>query len=184
MGTDAFTRTRAVHRRFARSRFAVKVTRYAIGSMVALLTSVVVFALLFDAGLGTTADSILAFVAGAVPNWILNRRWAWERRGRTDVAREVVGYTLISLVALAASSAGTGLADALARRHLGDQHALRVTVVTVTYVAVQGLLFIAKFVAYDRWVFTEGGRFRAALRARRARAGLLTAPQPESDPAA
>ena len=55
----------SLYRRLARSRFAVKVTRYAIGSVVALLTSVVVFALLLGAGVGTTADSILAFMAGA-----------------------------------------------------------------------------------------------------------------------
>jgi putative flippase GtrA len=162
-------------RRLRDSRFVVKVTRYAIGSVVALATSVIVFALLLDAGVGTTADSILAFIAGALPNWILNRRWAWERTGEMDVAREVIGYTLISLIALAASSAGTGWVDTLLRHHLDHRHTLRVLLVTLAYVVVQGLLFVAKFVAYDRWVFTEGGRFRAALRARRSGAGLPTA---------
>jgi putative flippase GtrA len=173
----------ALHRRLKRwagSHSLVKVTRYAIGSVVALATSVIVFALLLDAGVGTTADSILAFIAGALPNWILNRRWAWERTGEMDVAREVVGYTLISLIALAASSAGTGWTDAMLRHHLSNQHTLRVLLVTLAYVVVQGLLFVAKFIAYDRWVFTDGGRFRAALRARRAGAGLQT-PELESD---
>jgi putative flippase GtrA len=165
------------------------VTRYAIGSVVALLTSVIVFALLLDAGVGTTADSVLAFIAGAVPNWILNRRWAWQRTGQMDVAREVVGYALISVVALAASSAGTGVADALVRDRLAHQPALRIILVTLAYVGVQGLLFIGKFVAYDRWVFTDGSRVRAALRARLAGAGLgaragLGAPEAESDAAA
>lgn len=151
------------------SQLAVKVTRYAIGSAVALATSVVVFALLFAAGVGTTPDSILAFVAGAVPNWVLNRRWAWERSGELDVAREVVGYTVISLIALIASSAGTGWTDSLVRHHLAHEHALRVALVTLAYVVVQGLLFAAKFVAYDRWVFTDAGRVRVALRALRSR---------------
>ncbi|MGH2861934.1 MAG: GtrA family protein [Solirubrobacteraceae bacterium] len=162
----------------------VKVTRYAVGSVVALLTSVVVFAVLLDAGVGTTADSILAFLAGALPNWILNRRWAWERTGEMDVAREVVGYTLISLIALAASSGGTGWADTFLRQHVGEQHhALRVLLVTLAYVVVQGLLFVAKFVAYDVLIFTEGGRFRPTLRARRA-GGLASEPALESDSAA
>ena len=151
--------------------------------MVALLTSVIVFALLLDAGVGTTTDAVLAFIAGAVPNWILNRRWAWERKGDMDVARELVGYTLISVVALAASSAGTGWVDSLVRDQLLHQRALRVMLVTLAYVVVQGLLFVAKFIAYDRWIFTDGGRFRAALRARRAGAGLGV-PEPESDAAA
>jgi len=157
--------------------------RYAIGSVVALTTSVIVFALLLDAGFGTTADSVLAFIAGALPNWILNRRWAWERTGEMDIGREVIGYTLISLIALAASSAGTGWTNALLGHHLQHNHGLRVLLVTLAYVVVQGLLFVAKFVAYDRWIFTEGGRFRAALRARRTGAGLATA-ELDSDSAA
>jgi putative flippase GtrA len=173
----------ALYLRLNGSRFAVKAARYAIGSGVALMTSVIVFALLLGAGVGTTADSILAFIAGALPNWILNRRWAWERTGEMDVAREVVGYTLISLLALAASSAGTGWSDSLLRRHLAHEHALRVLLVTFAYVIVQGLLFVAKFIAYDRWVFTDGGRLRAALRERRAR-GLAAEPALESDSAA
>jgi putative flippase GtrA len=173
----------APRRRLRDSRFAVKVARYAIGSMVALATSVIVFALLLDAGVGTTADSILAFIAGALPNWILNRRWAWERTGEMDVAREVVGYGLISLIALAASSAGTGWTDTLVRHHLNHDHSLRVLLVSLAYIAVQGLLFVAKFIAYDALVFTEGGRFRAALRARQA-GTRLTAPELDSDSAA
>lgn len=168
----------SVYRRLKASRFTVKIARYAIGSVVALLTSVIVFALLLAAGVGTTADSILAFVAGALPNWILNRRWAWERSGEMDVAREVLGYTLISLLALAASSAGTGWADGVLRHHLSDQHTLRVLLVTLAYVGVQGVLFVAKFVAYDRWVFTEGGRIRAALRAQRAQRARPAARRP------
>jgi putative flippase GtrA len=152
----------AFYRRLKGSRLAVKVTRYAIGSAVALLTSVIVFALLLDAGVGTTADSILAFIAGALPNWILNRRWAWERTGEMDIAREVIGYTMISLIALAASSAGTGWTDTVLRHHLGRDHSLRVLLVSLAYVVVQGLLFVAKFVAYDALVFTDGRRVRAA----------------------
>ena len=95
-----------------------------------------------------------------------------------DVAREVVGYTLISLVALAASSAGTGWVDGIARQQLAHQHALRVMLVTLAYVAVQGLLFVAKFVAYDRWVFTERrplprrAQGTSRWRGRRARGGI------------
>jgi putative flippase GtrA len=144
--------------RLTRSKLAIKVTRYAIGSVVALVTSVVVFALLLAAGVGTTVDSIAAFLAGAIPNWILNRRWAWQRTGEMDVAREVVGYIVISLVALAASSAGTGWTQALVRDHVTHDHALRVVLVTLAYVAVQAMLFVAKFLVYDRWVFRADSR--------------------------
>jgi len=154
--------------RLRSSPYAAKVTRYALGSVVALVTSVVVFAVLYVLGVGTTPDSVAAFLAGAVPNWILNRRWAWEMTGRVEVAREVVGYTIVSVLALVAASAGTGWTQAWVKAHVAAHHGYRVVLVTGAYVLVQALLFVVKFVIYDRWVFTGRSRFRAALRSRRA----------------
>jgi putative flippase GtrA len=159
-------RTPALYARALESKFAGKIARYAIGSVVALVTSVVVFALLYVAGVGTTLDSVAAFIAGAVPNWILNRKWAWEMTGRVEVAREVVGYTLVSIVALVAASAGTGRMQSYVRAHVAAHHGVRVILVTAAYVVVQALLFVVKFLVYDRWVFTGRSRFRAALRSR------------------
>jgi putative flippase GtrA len=169
VATDTREGEPGVYGRLTRSKFAVKATRYAIGSVVALGTSVLVFGLLLAAGVGTTLDSVLAFIAGAVPNWVLNRRWAWQRSGEMDVAREVIGYAAISIIALVASSAGTGWTDSLVHEHFSQQPALRVALVTLSYVVVQALLFVAKFIAYDRWVFTNEGRVRATLRAWRSR---------------
>jgi len=140
-------------------------TRYALGSVVALLTSVAVFALLLSLGVGTTIDSVVAFLAGAVPNWVLNRRWAWRRRGQVSIAREVIGYAGISLLSLLAASAVTGWAHHAVQDVAG--HGLRVALVTLSYVAVQGLLFGLKFLAYDRWVFAGRSRVRTAWRSRR-----------------
>lgn len=157
---------RALVERLRQSPLGLKITKYAVGSVVALLTSVVVFALLLWVGVGTTADSVLAFVAGALPNWILNRRWAWQRNDeKLDFGREVVGYTVISVLSLLAASAGTGWTHAWVRQHVASGGGLRVALVTGSYVLVQGLLFAAKFLAYDRWVFTGQSRIRAAIRA-------------------
>lgn len=125
------------------------------------------FALLYVAGVGTTTDSIVAFFAGAVPNWILNRRWAWKMTGDVEIVREVVGYSLVTLLALAASSVGTGLTQHWVVRHVSAHHGIRVTLVTLAYVVVQAVLFGVKFVIYDRWVFAGRSRVRAALRSRR-----------------
>ncbi len=151
--------------RLRRSPLAVRLTRYSIGSAIALLTSVVTFALLLRAGVGTTACSVLAFLAGAIPNWILNRRWAWQVSGRVSLLREVLAYGAISLVALASSAGATGLAQAHAGGLSSDPD-VRVAFVTAVYVAVQAALFGAKFLAYERWVFTGHSRLRAAVRSR------------------
>ena len=151
--------------RLRQSKFVAKIARYAVGSVLALATSVVVFALLLMLGVNTTVDSILAFIAGAVPNWILNRRWAWEQNGRVEVAREVIGYTIVSAVSLAAASYATGEAHDWVKNH-NVSHGLHTIIITGAYVLVQALLFVVKFVIYDRWVFAGRSRFRAALRSR------------------
>jgi putative flippase GtrA len=157
--TDTYQRLRA-------SAFAVKITRYALGSVIALGTSVIVYAVLYVLGVGTTLDSLLAFAAGAVPNWILNRRWAWQRDGKVEVAREVIGYAIVSLLAVGASAAATGWTNSEVQS-IPQGHGLRVAIVTGSYVLVQAVLFVIKYVIYDRWVFAGRSRVRAALRSRR-----------------
>jgi putative flippase GtrA len=158
----------SLYARLTGSKFFAKVARYSVGSVIALGTSTVVYFLLLQSGSdNTTIDSVLAFLAGAVPNWILNRRWAWEQNGKTDVMREVVGYAVVSLIALAASSLGTGMMQDWARAHVAAGTGMRSVLITGAYVAVQALLFVVKFVIYDRWVFAGQSRLRAALRSRR-----------------
>ena len=98
-----------LYARLTRSALAGKITRYAIGSIIALLTSVVAFALLYVTVGNTTVCSVGAFLAGAVPNWILNRRWAWKLKGQVSWLREVVAYIVISLLVLIVSSGRHGL---------------------------------------------------------------------------
>jgi putative flippase GtrA len=131
---------------------AAKVTKYAVGSVLALVTSIVVFALLYVVGVGTTADSIIAFIAGAVPNWVLNRRWAWQRSGRVRVRREVLTYAVISLLSLLASTVATDWADDAAPQ-LTASHTLQVTFVAGAYVVTYGVLFVAKYLLYEFVVF-------------------------------
>jgi putative flippase GtrA len=154
-----------LQKRVRGSAFAGKVTRYAIGSVIALLTSIVVFALMYVAGAGTTACSIGAFIAGAIPNWILNRRWAWKVEGQVAFLREIVAYLAISLIVLVASAAATGWTKQEVSG-LTHPHGLRVLLVTASYVFVQAALFVVKFVIYEHWVFAGRSRLRAAVRSR------------------
>jgi putative flippase GtrA len=160
-------RDHALMQRFSQSPFAKKVTKYAIGSAIALATSIVVFALMYVILNGhTTLDSIVAFIAGAVPNWVLNRRWAWKIKGEVAFLREIVAYIAISGVVLVASSLGTGAMQSWVKAHVTAGHGIRVILVTGAYVFVQAVLFVAKFVIYEKWVFSGQSRLRAAVRSR------------------
>lgn len=130
----------------------VKVWRYTVGSVVAAATSAVVFAGAYAVGIGPTASSVLAFFAGAVPNWVLNRSWAWQRSGPVHVRREIVLYAVVSAVSLVASAAATDWADHAVPGVTSD-HALRVVLVAAAYVATYGVLFVAKYVVYELVVF-------------------------------
>jgi putative flippase GtrA len=135
----------------------LRVWRYTASSIIAAATSAVVFAGVYALGLGTVWANVLAFAAGAVPNWVLNRSWAWQRRGRVHVGREVVLYAEISLASLAASSAATEWASRWARSAIDDS-ALRVLLVAGAYVATYGVLFVGKYAVYELVVFAGDGR--------------------------
>jgi putative flippase GtrA len=166
--SDLYSRARSLPlaQRLARTAFAAKLTKYAVGSLVALTTSVIVFAVMDWMGIRTGIDSAAAFVAGAIPNWVLNRRWAWKMEGRAEFMREIFAYTVISVLVWAASTWATGNTQNWATDHIPAGNGLRVIVTTAAYVLVQAVFFLVKFVIYDKWVFAGRSRLRAAVRSR------------------
>jgi putative flippase GtrA len=141
--------------RIRTSRLVQRVTRYTIGSAVAVVASEIAFVLCYGvAHLGTTATSAVAFVAGAIPNYILNRSWAWQRRGKLHIGREVVGYALVSLFSFAAAALSTGWVNHAAP-HLTSSHAGRTALVAGTYLATYGVLFILKFLLFELVIFVS-----------------------------
>jgi putative flippase GtrA len=156
-----------LYQRWRGSALGTRITRYTIGSAVAFATSAIVFPVLYVLGASTTACSIGAFVAGAIPNWVLNRRWAWKLRGRIAVGREVVAYVTISALQLVLTS----LTTAWTQRHVQGipaHHGFRAALVTAAYLAVFVVMFAGKFAIYEFWIFSGRSRIRAALRSRRA----------------
>jgi putative flippase GtrA len=149
-----------------RSPLGGRLTRYTIGSILAAATSAVVFAVAYVSGASTPTCSVAAFVAGAIPNWVLNRRWAWKVDGRVALGREVLAYVAISLLSLVATSAVTEWTQHQVQS-LPAHHGLRVAIVTASYLAVFAVLFVAKFAVYELWIFSGRSRVRAALRSRR-----------------
>jgi putative flippase GtrA len=129
--------------------------RYGAGSVVAFVTSgVALFVCIQWLGLGATTGAVIAFFAGAVPNWVLNRRWAWQKRHRDGIGKETSLYTVVSLVSLGVSVAATK-ATAVAAEHMGSHNTFKHLLVTGVYLLVTIALAGAKYVVYDRWVFVD-----------------------------
>ena len=144
-----------------------RMTRFAISSAFAALTSAVVFSILYVLGASTTACSVIAFFAGAIPNWTLNRRWTWKVQGKVAFGREIVAYLVISGATLLALSLATGWTNDVVRSSIPAHHGVRVLLVTGSYFAVLAMLYGVRFFLYEHWIFSGRSRIRAAFRSRR-----------------
>ncbi len=127
-----------------------RVLRYTAGSVVAAVCSEAAFLLLY--GVFQAAPAVAAtigWLAGAVPNYWLNRSWAWGRRGRPSLTGEVLPYVAIVLGTLVvAALSTTAVHNALAGADVsgGQQTAL----VGGTFLAVYGLIFLLRFFLLDQ----------------------------------
>jgi putative flippase GtrA len=126
--------------------------RYTAGSGVAFASSEIALIVCYGSGLmGSAPASVVAFFAGALPNYILNRSWVWQRKGPIPVRRELLPYALVSLVSLVTAAVVTGL---VAARAPGD-HATKTAFVAAAYLGTYTVLFLGKFVVYQRVIFQD-----------------------------
>jgi putative flippase GtrA len=130
-----------------------RITGYSAGSVVAVVVSEACFAAVYGWGHGgTTLASGAGFVGGAVPNYILNRRWAWrDRRGRNR-RTEILLYMAVAVASFLVSALVTHWAESGAR-HLTAVRGWQVALITAAYLAVSALFFVVKFVIYETVVF-------------------------------
>jgi putative flippase GtrA len=128
--------------------------RYTGASVVAGIISEVVFVAIYWFTAAPPVASLLAFVAGAVPNYLMNRYWAWQRRGRPDRSRELLPYVVIVIVTALIAILVTTAADRWVREHV-TAHALQVTLVAIAFLATYGTMFVLKFVLFDRFIFVD-----------------------------
>ena len=136
-----------------RSPLILRLWRYGAGSVLAFVVSAVTVTVCFSGlHMGATGSAVVAFFAGAIPNWILNRRWAWQKRGRDGMGRETTLYVIVSVVSLVLSTAATKLT---AEAAIGSGRLTRDVLVTFSYMFSTVVLTGLKYLAYDRWVFVD-----------------------------
>jgi putative flippase GtrA len=131
-----------------------RLVAYSLGSVVAATCGEVAFVAVYGwLAAGNVAASAAGFVGGAIPNYVVNRRWVWgDRRGRRP-RNELLLYWGTALASFATSVGVTGLAEGWARS-LATTHAWRVALVAVAYLAVAGVFFVVKFAVFHVLVFT------------------------------
>jgi putative flippase GtrA len=136
-----------------RSPLGVKLFRYSMASVVAVIVSVICL-IVFNGALGITAwiASTLATAIGAVPSYEMNRKWAWGKSGRSHLAKEVLPFWALAFLGWGFSTWCVNLTDTYNRHnHVG--HLAATTFVAFVYVAAFGVLWVAKFIIFEKWMF-------------------------------
>jgi putative flippase GtrA len=169
-----------------RTPFSAKMTKYALSSVIAFGLSVIAFPLVYALDGGqTTVASVIAFFAAAIPNWIMNRRWAWGQTGRAP-RKQMISYAAVSAGVLLITAYWTGRTNYWVKHvaQIQNHHGLRLLVVEGSFVLITVILFFTKFAIYEYVIFAEerGHRRWWHLGGRKAAPPLADASPVEAEP--
>ena len=141
---------REVVARWWRIPLVTRVLRYALGSVVASFVSLVTFVVVYGVlgGLSPRLTSVVASLVGMVPAYFLNRNWAWGRRGRSHLVKEVIPYLAASVLGLVAAMWSVDAVSSHVKSFTSDR-TLQVTLVAMAYVGTYAALWILKFLFFN-----------------------------------
>ena len=136
-------------------RWGGRMLRYSLVSLVSIAVSQAVLVGAFGL-LHWTArlSNVLACAAGTVPSYYLNRSWAWGRRGRSQLWKEVVPFWALAFGGLAFSTWAADLGSTLARQ-AAVSHAATTAVVMGSSLLAFGVLWVGKFAIFNALLFAE-----------------------------
>jgi putative flippase GtrA len=136
--------------------------RYAAGSLVSTVISQIALVTAYGLLNATAAvASIVAFVVGTVPNYLLNKAWVWSHQKVSH--RRLVGSYIVVMVATNAVAIAMTLAlDACVRAHVRAATP-RTLLLSLAYVTSYGLMFVIKYLLFDGLLFKKRPTARHAV---------------------
>ena len=141
------------HATFA--RLGRKLLRYSLASMVSIAVSQSVLMVAFGVWHWTASlANVVACAVATAPSYYLNRTWAWGRRGRSHLWKEVVPFWAIAFLGLALSTWAADAASSLAG-NAGASHATTTAVVMAASLLAFGVLWVGKFAVFNGLLFGE-----------------------------
>jgi putative flippase GtrA len=137
------------------ARLGRRMLRYSLVSLVSIAVSQAVLMAVFGALHGTARlANVVACAAGTVPSYYLNRSWAWGRRGRSHLWKEVVPFWVLAFLGLAFSTWAADLGSTLAGQ-ADASHAVTTAVVMGSSLLAFGVLWVGKFAIFNALLFAE-----------------------------
>jgi putative flippase GtrA len=135
----------------ARSDQGRKMIRYTMVSVISVIVGQVLLLIAFDVFRWSPSwSNIFAVGVSAVPSYFLNRAWAWGKRGRSHLMKEVVPFWGLAFLGLA----GSTWAVNIAHHHVHDtSRAVQTIVVNLANLGAFGALWVAKFIIFNELMF-------------------------------
>src|SRR3954470_10363833 len=131
----------------ARSAEGKKMIRYTLTSVISVAVSQVILIALHLIGWSAKSANITAVCVSAVPSYVLNRTWAWGKRGKSHLWKEVVPFWVLALIGLAFSTWAADWAE--------SQFHDSTVAVALASLGAFGILWIAKFIIFNKILFVH-----------------------------
>lgn len=130
----------------ARSPQGQKAIRYTLTSVVSVAVSQVLLAIFLTiAGWSARMANIAACSIASIPSYVLNRRWAWGKRGKSHLWKEVVPFWALALLGLAFSTWAADWAESASHDNT--------LAIMAAALGAFGVLWVAKFVIFNEVLF-------------------------------
>ncbi len=136
-------------------RWGGRMLRYSLVSLVSIAVSQTVLMAAFGL-LHWTARlaNVVACAAGTVPSYYLNRSWAWGRRGRSHLWKEVAPFWALAFLGLAFSTWAADFGSTLAEQAAVSHRTATAMVMTSALLAF-GVLWLGKFAIFNTVLFSS-----------------------------
>lgn len=159
-----------------RGPIRIRLARFTVASAIATGLSQLVLLSVYWMGLtDAAAASTLAFLAGSVPHFLMVRYWAWRDTDPGRLPRQLTTYFTVTLAGGVASILLTTLAEQLLLPLVSGQ-GWQAVVLTLSYLAASGPVFLIKFALFDRVFANRAQRANPDTSSTRVRAAKPVAP--------
>ena len=135
----------------ARSPTGQKFVKYSLVSVISVAVNLVLLVLAFGViGWSAAPANLFAVGISAIPSYYLNRAWAWGKRGRSHLFKEVIPFWALAFLGLVVSTIAVHIVGNNIKQY---HHAVQTLIVAATNIAAFGLLWVAKFIIFNELMF-------------------------------
>ncbi|MGH9077185.1 MAG: GtrA family protein [Acidimicrobiales bacterium] len=132
-----------------------RLMRYSLVSVVSVGVSTLV--LVFCSGVlswSAVVSNTVATAVATIPSYELNRRWAWGKTGRGHLWKEVAPFWVLAFVGYAFSTVCVHFVEDFAKTQQYS-HLIRTGLVGITSIAAFGVLWVIKFILFNKVLFAH-----------------------------